>query len=84
MREAAKKISTKEFIHLNVQTLLKKTDTNSLVERYFYMLYKDEFKFLERGWGREETFEREHLIESGMGSWECKVSIHWYYMRRFD
>ena len=82
MREAAKKISTKEFIHLEVQTLLKKTDISSLVERHFYMLYKNEFKFLER-MGRGETFEREHRVESGMGSWECKVSIHLYYMRCF-
>ena len=48
MREAAKKISTKEFIYLDAQTLLRKTDINSLAERYFYMLYKDEFKFLEK------------------------------------
>ena len=48
------------------------------------MLYKDEFKFLERVGGREGTFKREYLVESGMGSWECKVSIHRYYMRRFD
>lgn len=55
MREAAKKISTKEFIHLDVQTLLKKPDINSLVEGHFYMFYKDEFKFLERVgvWGND-------------------------------
>ncbi|PUU75724.1 hypothetical protein B9Z19DRAFT_1067187 [Tuber borchii] len=48
MREAAKKISAKEFVHLDVQTLLKKTDINSLVDRYFYLLDKGEFKFMER------------------------------------
>jgi len=51
MREAAKKISAKEFVHLDVQTLLRKTDINSLVDRYFYLLDKGEFKFIERGVG---------------------------------
>lgn len=48
MRKAAKKISAKEFVHLDVQTLLRKTDINSLVDRYFYLLDKGEFKFMER------------------------------------
>jgi len=48
MREAAKRISVREFVHSDMQTLLKKTDLNSLVERYFHMLDKGEFKSLER------------------------------------
>ncbi|KAG0137135.1 hypothetical protein HOY82DRAFT_651496 [Tuber indicum] len=48
MREAAKKISAKEFVQSDVQVLLKKTDLGSLVERYLYMLDKGEFKFLEK------------------------------------
>jgi len=48
MREAARKISAKEFVHSDVQTLLRRTDLNSLVERYFYMLDRGEFRFLER------------------------------------
>ncbi|CUS14234.1 unnamed protein product [Tuber aestivum] len=51
MREAAKKISAREFVHLDVPTLLKRTDLNSLVDRYLYMLDKGEFKFLERAKG---------------------------------
>ncbi|KAG0633099.1 hypothetical protein HOY80DRAFT_661669 [Tuber brumale] len=48
MREAAKKISAREFVQSDVQMLLKRTDLNSLVERYLYMLDKGEFKFLEK------------------------------------
>ncbi|PWW79539.1 hypothetical protein C7212DRAFT_361999 [Tuber magnatum] len=56
MREAAKKISAREFVHSDVQALLKKTDLSSLVERYFCLLDKGEFKFLDRVKVQGNTF----------------------------
>lgn len=37
-----------EFVHSDAQTLLRKTNINSLVKKHFYLLDKAEFKFPER------------------------------------